>query len=93
MQGIFFSNYLSAPDVSLTLDEEMEDAIEALSERNVEPAEAQALLSGRYDDLTYEIRSCLWGSTMTEWALAYVEDGSEISRNILSLSPKLKGCF
>lgn len=93
MQGIFFSNYLSAPDVSLTLDEEMENAIETLSERNVEPAEAQALLSGRYDDLTYEIRSCLWGTTMTEWALEYVENGSEIARNILSLSPKLKGCF
>ena len=93
MQGIFFSNYLSAPDVSLALDEEMEDAIETLSERNVEPAEAQALLSGRYDDLTYEIRSCLWGTTMTEWALAYVEEGSEIERNILSLSPKLKGYF
>ena len=93
MQGIFFSNYLAAPDTSLTLDEEMEDAIETLSERKAEPAEAQAILSGRYDDLTYEIRSCLWGTTMKEWALAYVEDGSEIARNILSLSPKLKGYF
>ena len=93
MQGIFFSNYLSAPDVSLTLDEEMENSLEELSERNVEPIEAQALLSGRYDDLTYDIRSCLWGATMTEWALAYVEDGSELARNILSLSPKLKGYF
>ena len=93
MQGIFFSNYLSAPDVSLTLDEEMEDAIEELSEQNTDPAAAQALLSGHYDDLSYQIRSCLWGTTMTEWALAYVEDNSEIARNILSLSPKLKGYF
>ena len=93
MQGIFFSNYLTAPDASLTLDDEMEAAIENLSEKKLEPAEAQALLSGHYDDLTYEIRSCLWGTTMTEWALAYVEDGSEIARNILTLSPKLTGYF
>lgn len=93
MQAIFFSNYLTAPDASLTLDEAMEDMIDELAERNVSPTDSQALLSGRYDDLSYSIRSCLWGTTMTEWALAYVEDDSEIARNILTLSPKLTGYF
>ena len=93
MQKIFFSNYLTAPDASLALDDEMQLAIDTLAEQNIDPATAQALLSGRYDDLSYEIRSCLWGTTMTEWALAYVEDNSEIARNILTLSPKLTGYF
>ena len=93
MQKIFFSNYLTAPDASLTLDDEMQLAIDTLAEQNADPAAAQALLSGRYDDLSYEIRSCLWGTTMTEWALAYVEDDSEIARNILTISPKLTGYF
>lgn len=93
MQKIFFSNYLTAPDASLTLDKEMEDAIDELAEHNVDSTTSQALLSGRYDDLTYEIRSCLWGTTMTEWALAYVEDDSEIARNILTISPKLTAYF
>ena len=93
MQKIFFSNYLTAPDASLTLDEEMEDAIEELAEQKADTAAAQALLSGHYDDLTYKIRNCLWGTTMTEWALAYVEDDSDIARNILTISPKLTGYF
>ena len=93
MQKIFFSNYLTAPDASLTLDEEMEDAIEELAEQKADTTAAQALLSGHYDDLTYKIRNCLWGTTMTEWALAYVEDDSDIARNILTISPKLTGYF
>ena len=93
MQRIFYSNYLTAPEASLALDDEMQSAINSLAEQNTDPATAQSILSGRYDDLTYEIRSCLWNTSMNEWAQAYVEDNSALSRNILTLSPKLEGYF
>lgn len=93
MQKIFFSNYLTAPDAKITLDNGMQEAIDELTEHNTDPTTAHAILSGHYDNLTYEIRSCLWGINMTEWALAYVGEDTEIARNILTLSPKLNGFF
>ena len=93
IQKIFFSNYLAAADTSLLLDEEMQTLIDELTEKEVDSETAQAHLSGHYDDLTFQIRSCLWGTTSVEWALTYVEDHSAISRNLLTLSPKLKGYF
>jgi len=93
MQRIFFNNYLESIGAKMELEEMMEDTLNGLCKANVPPQEAQVRMQGQFDDFIFQIRSQLWGVTMTEWCLEYVEDDSPIARNVRTLSPKINGIY